>query len=179
MLRHDPDVILIGEIRDAATAQQAIRAAMTGHLVLSTLHTGSALGVIPRLLDLGVPRGLLAGNLRGAITQRLVRKLCVQCRTMRPPVSAERDAFPAEVTPPLMIGVAEGCDACFGVGRRGRTMVAELVEFITSPDMSEAISVRPGFATMWRHGLDQVSAGVIGLDDLAAVVPRPDAAGAA
>lgn len=174
MLRHDPDVILIGEIRDAATAQQAIRAAMTGHLVLSTLHTSNALGAIPRLLDLGVPRTLLAGNLRGVIAQRLVRKLCVHCRTMRPLAPTERAAFPAAMTPPLMIGVAEGCDACFGTGRHGRTMVAELVEFTTSHDVQEQIAARPGFDTMWRHGLSKVGAAVLALDDLVAAVPRAD-----
>ena len=174
ILRHDPDVILIGEIRDAATAQQAIRAAMTGHLVLSTLHTNNALGTIPRLLDLGVPHALLGGNLRGAIAQRLVRKLCVHCRAMRPLLAEERTAFPVAMTLPLMIGVAEGCDACYDTGRRGRTMVAEILEFPVNLNPVEAMTLRPDFATMWRHGLDKVGAGVIALNDLVASVPCPD-----
>src|SRR4026207_2571540 len=80
MMRQDPDIILVGEIRDHITAEMAFRAAMTGHQVFSTLHTSSAIGAIPRLLDIGVIPDLIAGNLIGVISQRLIRKLCVHCK---------------------------------------------------------------------------------------------------
>ena len=175
ILRHDPDVILIGEIRDGATAQQAVRAAMTGHLVLSTLHTGNAWSVVPRLLDLGVPRALLPGHLRGAVAQRLVRKLCPHCRAMRPPAGAELAAFPPGAPQPLMLGVAHGCAECFGTGRRGRTLVAEVLEF--TPAMLETPAPdnpSPSDDAMWRHGLAKSCTGMIAFDDLMAAIPKPD-----
>ena len=84
MMRQDPDVILIGEIRDADTAVMAFRAAMTGHQVFTTLHTNSAIGVIPRLLDIGILPDIMAGNIIGVVAQRLVRKLCPHCARSRP-----------------------------------------------------------------------------------------------
>lgn len=144
-------------------------------MVLSTLHTDNALGAIPRLLDLGVPAAILAGNLRGVIAQRLMRKLSVHCRSMRPPTAQERAIFPVAKTPPLLLGVAEGCDACYGSGRRGRTMVAEIVEF-SNTMTPEAMTNRADFATMWRHDLAKVCAGVIALADLAPIVLCSDEA---
>jgi type II secretory ATPase GspE/PulE/Tfp pilus assembly ATPase PilB-like protein len=81
MMRQDPDVILVGEIRDADTAEMALRAAMTGHQVYSTLHTNSAIGAIPRLLDIGILPDIMAGNIIGIVAQRLVRRLCPHCKT--------------------------------------------------------------------------------------------------
>ncbi|MEJ0063354.1 MAG: GspE/PulE family protein [Alphaproteobacteria bacterium] len=164
MLRHDPDVILIGEIRDPATAQQAMRAAMTGHLVLSTLHTNNALGVIPRLVDLGVPRHLLPGHVRGAVAQRLVRTLCSHCK-------------------PQGGGVARDCPACFNTGRRGRTLVAEALEFPAgaeelfavdlAPSRRDELLARQGFSGIWEHGAAKVEAGRVAYEDLAAAVSAP------
>lgn len=123
LLRQDPDIILIGEIRDAQTAAVALRAAMTGHLVFATLHANSSLGAVPRLLDLGVSPALLAENLLGVIAQRLVRKLCVACRE---PVAA--DAILARIVesaPESPVYRAVGCPRCGDSGYRGRLAVME------------------------------------------------------
>lgn len=164
LLRHDPDVIMIGEIRDADTAQQAMRAAMTGHLVLSSLHTTNAAGVIPRLLDLGVSRDLLAQHLRGVVAQRLVCTLCQQCAPRLRLVSS------AEA-----VASKQDCDHCFGTGRRGRMVVAEVLDM---PRHAAALFSRsdekPSYATMWDQGMALVQAGRIAASDLAAMVPQPD-----
>ncbi len=166
LLRHDPDVILIGEIRDADTAQQAMRAAMTGHLVLSSLHSGSARGAVPRLLDLGVGRDLLAQHLRGVVAQRLVRTLCPHCQTKPETLRLVR---PEPVAPSAP---ASGCPHCFGTGRRGRTVVAELLALPENADVLFGADTR--YQTMWQQGQALLAAGRIAADDLAASVPRPD-----
>ena len=135
MLRQDPDVILVGEIRDADTARMALQAAMTGHQVYSTLHTNSAIGAIPRLLDIGIQPDILAGNLIGIIAQRLVRRLCPECR----------EAYPAEQHELHLLGVsprlphpvlyrAKGCVRCNFQGYRGRLAIIELLRLDTSLD---------------------------------------------
>ena len=116
MLRHDPDVIMVGELRDPETAAIAIQAALTGHLVLATLHTTDAVGAVTRLVDMGVEPYLVAATLQGALAQRLVRTLCMAC-------TAPRAAAPDEGPP----RTAVGCEACAGTGYRGRTGVYELV----------------------------------------------------
>lgn len=127
-LRQDPDVILVGEVRDAETAQVATQAATTGHLVLTTLHTNDAVGALPRLRDLGVDASVLADALRGVVAQRLVRRLCEQCAVAAP---AERSA--ADDVLVRRYGVREarvkvGCDACARSGFRGRTAITEVLE---------------------------------------------------
>ena len=126
-LRHDPDVIMIGEIRDRETAELAFRAAQTGHLVLSTLHTNDAISVLPRLQDLGVDSNLIASSLLGVVSQRLVRAVCVECR--------EPYAPPAELLAELTTGLppagfrwyrGQGCRSCSYTGYRGRVVLAEL-----------------------------------------------------
>jgi len=128
MMRQDPDIILIGEIRDEATAEMAFRAAMTGHQVYTTLHTGSALGAIPRLVDIGVLPDVLSGNIIGVLAQRLVRKLCPQCKISYDPDGQER----------LVLGIgeyevdqntyrAQGCQACDNQGYRGRLALMEVL----------------------------------------------------
>lgn len=167
LLRHDPDVILIGEIRDAATAQQAMRAAMTGHLVLSSLHTNSAVGAVPRLLDLGVPRDLLIQHLRGVIAQRLVRTRCLHCVK---PSHGLPSVRPAASNAPA----APQCPHCFGTGRRGRTVVAEMLSMPQDAAVLFASATQiPSYATMWQQGERLVAAGMIAPDDLAATVPEP------
>ncbi|MEM7376755.1 MAG: ATPase, T2SS/T4P/T4SS family, partial [Pseudomonadota bacterium] len=112
-LRQDPDVILIGEIRDPDSARMAWRASMTGHRVLSTVHATSATAVVPRLADLGVSRGLIASQLAAVVSQRLLRRLCDHCTP--------------DTTPPVADAV--GCDACQGRGYRGRFAVVEVLYF--------------------------------------------------
>ena len=129
LLRQDPDVILVGEIRDAETARTALRASMTGHLVLTTLHTNDAAGVVARLADLDVEPANLASSLRGVVAQRLVRRLCPSCCA---PVRTREDLDPRELRLVEVYRVeprrrAVGCDRCRGTGYRGRLPVAEVL----------------------------------------------------
>src|ERR1700742_247337 len=123
-VRQDPDVIMVGEIRDAETAHIAIHAALTGHLVLTTLHTETAIAAAPRLLDLGVEGFLLKSTLRGVIGQRLVRVLCDRCKSRKEISATDFDADPRYEACRLSIGEtvfeARGCERCAGVGYRGR-----------------------------------------------------------
>jgi len=123
MLRHDPDVLMIGEIRDQETADVAVKASLTGHLVFSTLHTNSAVSAVTRLLDMGTPAYLAAATLRLVVAQRLVRRLCVRCRVERLATPAERDALGlADDAPAFDPG---GCMACRGSGFSGRVGLFE------------------------------------------------------
>jgi type IV pilus assembly protein PilB len=119
-LRHDPDVILVGEIRDYDTADVALKAATTGHLVLATLHANTAVGVITRLADIGCERFLVGATLRGIIAQRLVRLLCPHCKSLRAPTEEERRLLQLPAEQAAQIGVPEGCPRCLGSGYRGR-----------------------------------------------------------
>ena len=124
-LRHDPDIILVGEIRDSETAATAVTAATTGHLVMSTLHTNSALGVIPRLKDLGVRPFLIADSLIGVVNQRLVRKICPACKTTYSPSDKEKVYLDDDSITTLYKGA--GCEVCSGSGYFGRTLVYEIL----------------------------------------------------
>ena len=140
ILRHDPDIIFIGEIRDRETADIAIQAALTGHLVLSTLHTNNAVGAITRFLDMGVPDYLLASSMLAVTAQRLVRRLCPDCRQPAPVPAhfAERFALPAGQT----VFEAAGCSKCAQTGFRGRIPIAEFKA--VNPQMRTAIVQHPG-----------------------------------
>ena len=144
MMRQDPDVILVGEIRDSDTAEMAFRAAMTGHQVYTTLHTNSAIGVIPRLLDIGILPDIMAGNIIGVVAQRLVRRLCPHCR----------EPYVADTIETRLIGIsterpehtlyrAVGCDRCDYQGYRGRLAVMELMRM--DADLDELIARRATF----------------------------------
>lgn len=128
-LRQDPDVILVGEIRDGETASVAAQAALTGHLVFSSLHANGSVGAVVRLRDLGVDDFLIAATLRGVIAQRLLRRLCPECRVPHPVSAAEERLF-AEggVTAPAQVYHAEGCAACGGSGYAGRIGIFEIAE---------------------------------------------------
>jgi type II secretory ATPase GspE/PulE/Tfp pilus assembly ATPase PilB-like protein len=126
-LRQDPDVIMLGEIRDGETAQMAIRAALTGHLVLSTIHTNSAWGTISRLIDMGIPPFLLSSTINTSVAQRLIRKLCNTCKTIH--LVSEKD-WPRSISfteMPENIYQASGCDDCHYTGYKGRTAVYEVI----------------------------------------------------
>ncbi|MDQ2092216.1 GspE/PulE family protein [Marimonas arenosa] len=128
-LRQDPDVILVGEIRDAETATTAAQAALTGHLVFSSLHANGSVGAVVRLRDLGLDNFLIAATLRGLIAQRLLRRLCPHCRQPHPPTAAEIQHFDNHRIPlPLQLYDATGCDACNGIGYAGRLGIFEMVE---------------------------------------------------
>jgi general secretion pathway protein E len=128
ILRQDPDVIMVGEIRDRETAQIAVEAAMTGHLVLSTLHTNTAIGAVARLLDMGVERFLLAPMLRGLVAQRLVRRLCTACRASDRATAAQSASLGGLLPEGAAIHRAVGCAACQGTGFAGRQAIYEVIE---------------------------------------------------
>jgi len=141
MMRQDPDIILVGEIRDHETAEMAFRAAMTGHQVFSTLHTNSAVGAIPRLLDIGVLPDIMAGNIIGIVAQRLVRCLCPQCKRPYLPDALERTLLGvAPDQQDITIYQAVGCKACDHHGYKGRTMAIELLKI--SADLEDLIARR-------------------------------------
>ena len=124
ILRQDPDVVMVGEVRDLETAEIAVQASLTGHLVMSTLHTNTAVGAVTRLMDMGVEPFLLSSSLVGCLAQRLVRVLCPDCRKQRPATPAELD-FLAEGS--AIVFEAQGCEQCGRSGYRGRTGIYELV----------------------------------------------------
>ena len=125
ILRQDPDVVMVGEIRDRETAEIAIQAAQTGHLVLSTLHTNTAIGAVTRLQDIGVEPYLLSSSLTGVIAQRLVRVLCTECRAPATPTAAQCESLDLEADAPLF--ESRGCAHCGQTGYRGRTGIYEVI----------------------------------------------------
>ena len=134
-LRHDPDVILVGEVRDSETAATAVTAATTGHLVLSTMHTNSAIGTIPRLMDLGIRPFLISDSLVGVVSQRLVRKICNNCKTSYVPSEQEKKYLRDESIETLYKG--QGCELCGGTGYFDRTLIYELLPI--DQEMSQLI----------------------------------------
>jgi type II secretory ATPase GspE/PulE/Tfp pilus assembly ATPase PilB-like protein len=180
MVRHVPDVLMVGEIRDEESADIAVRAAMTGHLVFSTLHTNDALGAIPRLLDLKVPGYLVAAGVEGILAQRLVRKVCPDCREeyrADPAVVALLADRPAGR---VMLARGAGCAACRQTGYRGRTGLFEVLAFDEA--LKEALSrghdlralrdldpVR-AMTTLKQDGWAKVQAGITTVEEVLRVV---------
>lgn len=149
LMRQDPDIILLGEVRDHDTAEMALRAAMTGHQVFATLHANSALRAIPRLLDLGVAPEVLAGNVIGVIGQRLVRRLCDACKQPHYPDVGER-ALLANFEAPTVFR-AVGCPQCNHRGYRGRIAIMELVRF--DRELDDLVARRATLVDIERHAL--------------------------
>lgn len=176
LLRQNPDVLLVGETRDAETAQLAIRAALTGHLVLSTLHTNDALAAIPRLRDLGVETFLLAAALRLVAAQRLVRRLCPECKALHP----ESPRLAAHyLLPETQLFRAVGCAACRGRGYRGRLAIHEVIPAETflpliaaNAPLADLIALRDRAAhtTLWQRGLAAAAAGETTVEEVARVL---------
>jgi len=137
IMRQDPDIILVGEIRDHETAEMAFRAAMTGHQVFTTLHTNSALGAFPRLLDIGIPPDIMAGNIIGVIAQRLVRVLCRHCKEAYKPTPEELRLIGQPVE---RLYRPVGCDNCNGKGYRGRSAIMEIL--VMDGEIDEMVSRR-------------------------------------
>ena len=173
LLRQDPEVIMIGEIRDRETAATAIEAALTGHLVFSTLHAGSACGVVGRLLEMGVEPYLLTSGLKGILNQRLVRKLCPECRQ------------PIKGSGGYSQGQALGCASCAGAGYRGRMLLAELLipdspmrqAILNRSDTSalEAAVQRPDRQTIWTAADRAIAQGLTTASEIERVLgPRPE-----
>jgi type II secretory ATPase GspE/PulE/Tfp pilus assembly ATPase PilB-like protein len=183
LLRQDPDVILVGEIRDKDTAIAAIQAAMTGHQVYSSLHTNDALAAIPRLMNIGVPNYLMAGSLICIVGQRLARKLCPHCKKEQP-----LDAFEKRLLGPKHSNItklfkAVGCEKCRS-GYKGRVVVCELLPFDRELDelvVNEASrkellahALKEGFVPMVEDGIEKVLAGITDLKELMRVVDMTD-----
>lgn len=173
-VRQDPDVIMVGEVRDSETAHVAIHAALTGHLVLTTLHTETAAAAVPRLLDLGVEAFLLRSTLRAVIAQRLVRQLCDRCKTSRPLTHADVEADPRYTAVGLAVGNTifepAGCERCGGVGYRGRIGVFEVLEMNEEVralldeksdwESIDKVAIRNGMTTMIEDGLAKCLSGM-------------------
>jgi general secretion pathway protein E len=178
ILRHDPDVIMIGEIRDLETAQIAVQAALTGHLVLSTIHTNSAAATVARLRDMGLEDYLLTATINGIMAQRLVRKLCPTCK--RPSHSsadlAQRFELARFAEEPIVLYDPVGCGACRGTGYVGRIAIAELLTMddtvrhliLSRADQGaiQAAACAAGMQTMFENGLRQVVAGNTSLSEI-------------
>jgi len=183
ILRQDPNIIMIGEIRDTETAEIAMKAAQTGHLVLSTLHTNDSVSAVVRLLDLDIPGYLIASSVTGVLAQRLVRKLCVACRTMEPapPEMAARLAGVGRFDPIENVAVAVGCPECDHTGYRGRVGIYELLvlneairELVRSEgrvDQIRDVARANGLRLMQEDALDKVREGRTTLDEVMRVVP--------
>jgi type IV pilus assembly protein PilB len=177
-LRQDPDVILVGEMRDLETAQIAIRAALTGHLVFSTLHTNDAPSTVTRLQDMGIPPFLISSSLLLVIAQRLVRRICLECREpVQVPVSALIDVgFPPEEAEGVRVYAGKGCAACANTGYKGRIAIHEVMWM--TPELQEAIvrqrpatelkelAVKAGMRTLRQSGLRKVANGVTTIDEV-------------
>lgn len=149
ILRQDPDVVMIGEIRDLETAEIAVQASLTGHLVLSTLHTNTAVGAITRLMDMGIEPFLISSSLVGIVAQRLVRVLCKGCREAYTPTPEQCEFLQQDPASPPTIYRAKGCDECNQLGYRGRIGIYEVVE--TTESISSRIHKRAGELELERE----------------------------
>ncbi|MCC8342940.1 type II secretion system ATPase GspE [Pseudomonas stutzeri] len=149
ILRQDPDVVMVGEIRDQETADMAVQASLTGHLVLSTLHTNSAIGAVTRLVDMGVEPFLISSSLLGVLAQRLVRVLCNDCKRAYNADAAECELLGVSPAEAPTLYHAEGCEQCRGLGYRGRTGIYELVLF--DDTLRTMVHTRASEQDMLRH----------------------------
>ena len=179
ILRHDPNIIMIGEIRDAETAEIALRSALTGHLVLSTVHTNDALSSFTRLIDMGLEPYLVADTIRGVQAQRLVRRSCERCAVPTSPAALADDAL--KDIPPALLGNAwvrvEGCEACQHTGYRGRMGVYELASMTDAlqnaivggaslGELKRLAHGRDGCRTLWQDGLIKASRGLTTVEEI-------------
>jgi type II secretory ATPase GspE/PulE/Tfp pilus assembly ATPase PilB-like protein len=180
IMRQDPDIILVGEIRDSDTATMAFRAAMTGHQVFSTLHTNSALGTFPRLLDIGISPDIMAGNIIGVVAQRLVRVLCPQCKEAHSPDDYERKLLGAKPRQDVRIYRHIGCKRCNYTGYRGRMAIMELLMIDSDLDAMIArrshqdemrtVATEKGFVTLAADGIRRILEGYTSLAEVGRVI---------
>ncbi len=182
LLRHDPDVLMVGEIRDEETADTALKAAMTGHLVFSTLHTNTAAGSISRLIDIGIEPFLIGSTMNAVIAQRLVRRLCPHCKTSRLATSEEKVLLDLPEEKEAKIYDPVGCALCQGTGYRGRLGLFEtlwfddeLAKLVTKGCDEEELEARAGskrFRPMWVDGISKVLYGVTTLAEVQSVAVK-------
>ncbi len=182
LLRQDPNIIMVGEIRDKETAEIAMKASQTGHLVLTTLHTNDSVSAIVRLMDLGIPGYLINSSVTGVIAQRLVRKLC-SCHAIQPatPEFQARIAQAGDLTPPSKMAVAIGCELCDQTGYKGRLGIYELLRFDdstrtvirTTGDMDQVRNTARsnGMRLMQEDAVEKLRAGLTTLEEILRLVP--------
>ncbi len=184
MMRQDPDIILVGEVRDEDTATMAFRAAMTGHQVFTTLHTNSALGAIPRLLDIGVKPDIMAGNIIGVVAQRLIRRLCPHCKEEKEPDEVEKLLLGIDADKSTTIFIPRGCPQCGHRGYKGRLSLMEVLKMdkILDELISRRASIRElhemavskGFRPLAEDGIRYVLNGTTSIDEVSRVVDLTD-----
>jgi len=183
ILRQDPDIIMVGEIRDSETAELAVHAALTGHLVFSTLHTNDAAGAIVRLVEMGVEPFLIASSLIGVVAQRLVRTICPDCREVYEPSKSDLAEFHADVLPKgLELSRGKGCRFCYQTGYRGRTGVYEILRvsenirgLVISKRSTSVIreaATDEGMKTLLQRGLDKIMEGASTLAEIRRVIGK-------
>jgi type II secretory ATPase GspE/PulE/Tfp pilus assembly ATPase PilB-like protein len=180
LMRQDPDVILVGEVRDHETAEMAFRAAMTGHQVYTTLHTNSAIGALPRLRDIGVIPEIMAGNIIGVVAQRLIRKLCKVCKVAYTPSEIDlRMLANTKGEVPEKIYKAKGCTSCDNSGYKGRMALLEILKMnadlddllahgATTKEIKEA-AYKQGFFTLADDGIRHIINGITSIQEVARV----------
>ena len=184
-LREDPNVILVGEMRDLETLQVAVQCALTGHLVMTTLHTNTAAGAIRRLLDMGLEPFLVNSAVVGAVGQRLVRVLCPKCKQQATPALHSVPPAAAEFIrshPEATFFDPKGCEACHGIGYRGRRAIHEIL--VPDDGVREAVAagaddaelrraaIAAGMKPMLISGMEKAARGVTSVDEVCRVVPH-------
>ena len=186
ILRQDPDIIAVGEIRDGETAEIAMRAAITGHVVLSTVHTNDAVGTVDRLKDIGVEPYLISSALRGVISQRLVRRICPKCRKPYTPTAEELDTLGLKAADDLVFYKGEGCPNCFDTGYRGRIAVFEMLPITrkvrtmiadgsSRAQIEEELkSPEAGFVSLRENALRLVKEGITTSSEITRVINEED-----
>lgn len=180
IMRQDPDIILVGEVRDTDTATMAFRAAMTGHQVFTTLHTNSALGAFPRLTDIGISPDILAGNIIGVVAQRLVRVLCPHCKESFKPSDEERKILGVKRNEAIQIFKHKGCKRCNQTGYRGRMAIMELLRIDSDMDSLIArrahfdelrnMALEKGFTTLADDGVRRILEGYTSIEEAMRVI---------
>jgi len=180
MLRQDPDIIMVGEMRDVATIELAVRAALTGHLVLSTLHTNDTTSSYSRLLDMGIDPFLITSTVRAIIAQRLIRRICQTCKTSRKVNQYEQDKLGFDPSDMIFESSASGCQNCGGKGYKGRTGIYELL--IPTIEMNNMVNNRlsdheirsqakkDGMHTLTQESRRLVLKGITSIDEVTRVL---------
>ena len=182
VLRQDPDVILVGEIRDAETAEIAIQAALTGHLVFSTLHTNDSAGAVTRLIDMKIEPFLISSSVMAILAQRLVRVLCKECREPYQITPAEIQELELKTSAGATVYRAKGCETCFNTGYLGRKAIYELLivddeirQLImknTDAATIKAAAMQRGMRTLRQDGADNVLQGITSVEEVVRVTQR-------
>ena len=180
LLRQDPDIILVGEIRDYETAEMAIKAALTGHLVLSTLHTNDAPSAVTRLIDMGSEPFLISSTVIGTLAQRLCRKICPECKEEYTPTEEELKSIDIKLPPGETLARGKGCQYCLNTGYSGRTAVYEMMlmtpavrDLITNNEPLEKIrevAVKEGMKTLQMNAAEKVLKKVSTIEEIKRVI---------